>query len=537
MKMIKYCSFAVVVLFLLSLDVSGVDPAKYDLLIKGGRLVDGSGKPAFVGDLAIHQGKIVEIGTIPSEKAARVISAGGKVVAPGFIDVHTHLEESIKKHLTCDNFAQMGVTTAITGNCGGSAYPLGKWFEELEKSGVSINVGSLVGHNTARNVGMGIKTFVNRAPTPEELKRMEEVLEEGFGDGALGFSTGLIYTPGTYSKTDEIIALAKVAAKHHTLYVTHMRNEGLKIEASIQEALEIARSAGCPLQISHFKMQNKNRWGDSVKTIKMVEEARAKGEDVMVDQYLYTAGSTKINTVFPTWLFEKGVEDARERLKDPEIHTKVKKEMMEKLQERGVENYSYAVVAFYSKDKSFNGKSISEITELVRKKTGVEEEIEQAMDILMNGGADMIFHTMSNEDVENILQQPFTILASDAWAMSAEMESVPHPRCFGNNPRLLGRYVREKKMVTLEMAVKKMTSMPAQRFKIPNRGLLQQGYAADVVVFDPETITDMATFENPKQYPVGIDYVLVNGTVVVDHGKHSGAFPGKIIRKHPENGK
>jgi N-acyl-D-amino-acid deacylase len=503
-------------------------PAEFDLIISGGRVVDGTGNPWFKADVAVKDGRVAEIGRIDSSRAARVIDAKDLVVAPGFIDVHTHIEGAILDLPAAENFLRMGVTSVVTGNCGGSALPLGEWFTRLEQKGVSINVAALVGHNTVRRAGMN--GDFDRPPTTEELQKMRELVDQAMRDGAVGLSTGLEYVPGTYAKTDEIVELAKVAAKYGGVYASHMRNEGLDVEKSISEALAVGAQSGCPVEISHFKVSSKKRWGASAVTIKMVEDARAEGRQVTVDQYLYPAGSTGIGILFPSWLFEGGNEKTRERLQDAATRERVKRELIAKAAQDGFKDFSFAYVANHGANQSFNGKNIAEITKVVKQKTDVNSQAEQSIDLLLAGGAQMVLQKMSDQDVERIFKQPFTMVASDAGVIDAESASVPHPRGFGNNARVLGVYVREKRLVGLEEAIRKMSSLPAQTFKLWDRGLLRPGMAADIVIFDEKTVADRATFEQPKQYAAGIDYVIVNGLVVIEKGSHSGAKPGRVLR-------
>jgi N-acyl-D-amino-acid deacylase len=503
-------------------------PAEFDLIISGGRVIDGTGNPWFNADVALKDGRIAEIGRISPSRAARVIDAKDLIVAPGFIDVHTHIEGGILDLPAAENFLRMGVTSVVTGNCGGSALPLGEWFTRLEQKGISINVAALVGHNTVRHAGMN--GDFDRPPTTEELQKMRELVDQAMRDGAVGFSTGLEYIPGTYARTDEIAEMAKVSAKYGGVYASHMRNEDIDIEKSINETLAVGAQAGCPVEISHFKVSSKSRWGASAITIKMVEDARAQGRQVTVDQYLYPAGSTGIGILFPSWLFEGGNDKTRERLQDAATRERVKREMIAKSAQGGFKDFSFAYVANHRANQSFNGKNIPEITKIVKQKTDVNSQAEQAIDLLLAGGAQMVLHKMSDQDVERIFKQPFTMVASDAGVLDPEGSSVPHPRGFGNNARVLGVYVREKRLVGLEEAIRKMSSLPAQTFNLWDRGLLRPGMAADVVIFDEKTVADRATFEQPKQYAAGIDYVIVNGQVVIEKGSHSGAKSGKILR-------
>jgi N-acyl-D-amino-acid deacylase len=503
--------------------------AEYDLIISRGRVVDGAGNPWFEADLAIKDGRIAGIGRFDSSRAAKTLDAKGLIVAPGFIDVHTHIESSIFDLPLAENFLRMGVTSVVTGNCGGSALNLGEWFTRLEEKGVSINIAALIGHNTVRRAGMN--GDFDRPPTTEELQKMRDLIDQAMRDGAVGLSTGLEYIPGTYARTDEIVELAKVAAKYGGVYASHMRNEGLDIEKSIAETLTIGAQSGCAVEISHFKVSSRKRWGASATTIKLVEEARARGQQVTVDQYLYPAGSTGIGILFPSWLFEGGNEKTRERLQDAATRERVKRELIAKAASEGFKDFSFAYVANHRADQSFNGKNIAEITKMVKKKADTNSQAEQAIDILLAGGAQMVLRKMSDQDVERIFRQPFTMVASDAGVIDAASPSIPHPRGFGNNARVLGVYVREKKLIGLEEAIRKMSSLPAQTFNLWDRGLLRPGMAADIVIFDEKTVADRATFEQPKQYAVGFDYVIVNGQIVIEKGRHNGARSGRPLRK------
>ncbi|MFN7926602.1 MAG: D-aminoacylase [Blastocatellia bacterium] len=499
----------------------------FDLLIKNGRIVDGTGNPWFRADIAIKNGRIADIGHFADARAARIIDAHNQLVAPGFIDVHTHIEGGITRLPAAENFLQMGVTSVVTGNCGSSELPLGEWFQNLEKMGVSINIASLVGHNTIRHVGMN--GDFDRAPTAEELQRMRDLTAQAMRDGAVGFSTGLEYVPGTYAKTEEIVALAKIAAEHGGLYATHMRNEDATVEQSIKESLEVGAQANCPVQISHFKISSRSRWGASAITIKMVEDAHARGQQVTVDQYLYPASSTGIGILFPSWIFADG--KLNERLQDKTTRERIIREMIAKAKQGGFHDFSFAYVASHRANPNFNGKNIAEITAMMRKESSITAQAEQAIEILTAGGAQMVLQKMSETDVERIFRQPFTMIASDAGVIDVASDSVPHPRGFGNNARVLGEYVRQRKLVSVEEAIRKMTSLPAQTFHLWDRGLLRPGMAADVVIFDEKLVTDRATFQQPKQYPMGIEFVVVNGQVVIEKGNHLGVRAGQALRR------
>jgi N-acyl-D-amino-acid deacylase len=511
----------VCLLFLVTLPLGG-------LLIINGRVLDGTGNPWMTADVAIKDGHIASLGKFDAARAARTLDAQGKIVAPGFIDVHTHIEGSIRRLPLAENFLRMGVTSVVTGNCGGSELPLGGWFAQLEQQGVSFNVASLVGHNTVRRAGMN--GDFNRPPTEEELNRMRALVEQAMRDGAVGLSTGLEYLPGTYAKTDEIVELAKVAARYDGAYASHMRDEGLNAEQAINETLEVGRLSGCPVQISHFKIDSKKRWGASALTTKLVADARARGQQVTIDQYMYPASSTGLSIIFPSWVFEGGREESLKRLQDRATRLRIRQEVIEKAFKIGFTDLSFVFIANHQANQSFNGKNLAELARLVRKQSDIVAQAEQAIDMQIAGGAQVVLRKMSEADVERIFKQPFTMIASDAGVLEINSNSVPHPRGFGNNARALAVYTREKKLISLEETIRKMTSLPAQTFKLWDRGLLRPGMAADVVIFDEQAVRDHATFEQPKQYASGFEYVIVNGQVVLEKAQHTGAKAGKILR-------
>ncbi|MBK6480735.1 MAG: D-aminoacylase [Saprospiraceae bacterium] len=499
--------------------------AQNTILIKNGRILDGTGNSWYYSDLYVSNGIIQHIGKNLQFKADKIIDAHGLIVAPGFIDVHAHIEGGIMSKSTADNYLFDGVTTVVTGNCGNSAENLAEFFNRLDSLGVSINVASLVGHNTVRNQVMKMDA---RPPTTGEQKQMEVLVERGMKAGAVGLSTGLIYVPGTYSNTDEIIGLAKQIAKLGGVYASHIRNEGDSVEAAINEAITIGREANLPVEISHFKVTGKNNWGSSAKTLWMIEAARRSGVEVTVDQYPYTASSTNLHSRIPSWALAGGNDSLHIRLQSAAIKSNIIKEMSEDLKQMRFTDYTYAVVAYCSHDTSLNGKNIHEINLKWKRPATIESEINTLLDIADHGGAQMVYHQMSEEDVRNIMQSPYNMIGADGGVQTFG-RGVPHPRSYGTNSRVLGKYVREEKVLSLEEAVRRMTSLPAQKFGFKERGLLREGYKADIVLFDPEKVSDQATYEKPHAYAEGFEAVIVNGQLTIWDRQHTGAKGGKVI--------
>ncbi len=501
-----------------------------DVLIKNGRILDGTGNSWFMGDVAVKNGKIFRVGSALNLPAAKVIDASGKIVSPGFIDVHTHIEGDEVKNPTADNFLLDGVTTVVTGNCGASRTDLKQYFGMLDSLKLSINVASLIGHNDVRKAVMGT---ANRQPTGDEIQRMQAIVEKAMLDGAVGFSTGLIYIPGTYSTTPEVVALAKAAARHGGVYATHMRDEGDSVAVAIGEALQIGREAGMPVQISHFKLSGQQNWGRSRETLPLVMSARAEGIDVTIDQYPYTASSTSLSTLLPDEILADGPDSIAARLQRPEVRKYVSGYMQKRLAKRKLKHFSYPVVALYRADTAMNGKSIEQVNLLMGRRHKAKEEAETVMDMMIKGGASMVFHGMSEDDVKRIMQYPFNMFASDA-SIRVLNQGAPHPRGYGTNARVLGKYVREEGVISVEEAVRRMTSLPAQKFGLKDRGLLREGMTADVLVFDEKEVTDLSTYDKPHAYSKGFQYVLVNGEVVIAEGKHTGQRSGQTLRQSPK---
>ena len=505
----------------------------YDLIIRNARVIDGTGNPWFRADIAVKAGRIAAIGKFPAASADRTIDAKERVVAPGFIDVHTHIEGEIEKVPRADNFLLDGVTTVVTGNCGGSRLNLAEWFAGLEKIGTGINVASLVGHNTVRSEVMGT---ADRAATPDEIGRMQGLVEKAMREGAVGFSTGLIYIPGTYSNTEEVVALARAAAKYNGTYASHMRDEGEKVLEAITEAVTVGKETGMPVELSHFKIDNQRLWGASDKSLALVEKFRREGVDVVVDQYPYDRSSTNLGITLPSWALADGQSKIQERLTDPPTRERIAAEMEKNLRSLGHEDYSYAMIASFKPEPAYEGKTITEINQMKGRPKTVRAEIDTIFDLTLAGRVQMVYHSMGAVDVERIMRYPNTAVASDGGVREFGV-GVPHPRSYGNNARVLAEYVREQHVLTLEDAVRRMTSLPARTFRFADRGVVREGAAADLVVFDPARVQDKATFQKPHQYSEGFDFVIVNGKVAVENGQLTELRGGQVIRGGASTGK
>lgn len=500
--------------------------ADYDLIIENARIVDGTGKPAFEGAVAVKEGRVVGVGTL-SGSATEHLDAKGLVLAPGFIDVHTH-SENLAKIPAAENFLRMGVTTIVTGNCGNSRTDLAAFFKEISEAGMTLNVASLIGHNAVREAGMGGR-FI-RPPKPAELEAMKALVAKAMDDGAVGLSTGLIYVPGSFAKTEEIVALAKVAASHRGIYVSHMRHENVRITEAIDELLAIAREAKIPAQVSHLKLTGPSAWGRAEAVLAKLDAARAEGLKITHDQYAYTASSTGLRQTIPDSAFEGKREDFIARLDDPAKKAAIAAAMKETLKRLGQKDYSYAVIAKFGADPTWNGKSIPEVAKGIRGSDTLDDQIETILEIERRGGAGAVYHGMNEEDLVFFLKHPATMIASDGGPRVLG-EDVPHPRSYGNNARVLGRYVRELEVLPLEEAVRRMTSLPADTFGWADRGRIAPGAAADLVLFDPETVSDPSTFTDPHHYAVGFPEVIVNGKRVIREGALTGEKPGGPLRR------
>ncbi len=449
------------------------------------------------------------------------------MVTPGFIDVHTHCDRGIRRIPTVDNYALQGVTTIIGGNCGGHPFPLSKLFQEIEKNGTSLNFGCLIGHNTIRREVMGYKM---EPPTQEEMDKMKALVDQEMRAGGLGFSTGLSYLPGIYSQTEEIIELVSEVAPYFGVYASHIRDQGLHITEAIEEAIEIGEKNGLPVQISHIKLAHDAVWNETERITKPVEEARSRGVEVTIDQYPYTATSSGFTSSFPSWAYEGGEERFVERLQDLDTYKKIKAFVIERrlTSTKGINKLETIYISRCRQFPDYVGKNLKEILVSQGKEPTVDCAADLIIDIENNGGAGGVFFQMDEQDVEALMRLPYNMHASDGGVQEMG-KGVPHPRNYGTFPRVIARFVREKGILTLEEAIRKMTSLPAQTFRLKNRGMIKEGLFADIVIFDRETFLDKATYSEPHQYGQGFAYVIVNGEIVAEDGQHTGKLPGMIL--------
>jgi dihydroorotase/N-acyl-D-amino-acid deacylase len=499
----------------------------FDLLIRNGRIVDGTGSPWYRGDVAVRGDTIVRIAPRIDAPAARTIDAAGKVVSPGFIDIHTHARRGIFQVPTADNYVRQGVTTIMEGPDGSSPVPIKPLLDRVAATRVSPNFGMFVGQGSIRDQVIGP---VNRKATPAEIEKMVALVREGMTQGAFGLSSGLFYVPGTFTPTAEVIQLAKAAGEMGGIYISHMRDETAGILDSVRETIEIGEKGGLPTQVTHHKVIGAKNWGKSVETLKLVDEARARGVDATIDQYPYTASSTSIQAaLMPAWGLEGGRDAILKRLQTPSMRSELQKETARIiLEERGGGDPNNVQLARCDWDASLAGKRLGDVTKGRGLEPTVDNAAATALWIVEKGGCSGIFHAIGEDDLQRILRHPATMIGSDG-EIPIFGEANPHPRSYGTFARVLGRYVRELKVITLEDAVHKMSAFPAQRIGLADRGVLRVGLKADIAIFDPATVRDLATFERPHQYAEGVTQVIVNGQLVFEDGKMTAARPGRVL--------
>ena len=525
-----------------------------DLLIRGGQVIDGTGTPVRLADVAIEQGRIVVVGECDGRQARRVIDATAQVVAPGFIDIHTHSDFTLPLNPRAESKIRQGVTTEVVGNCGYSTAPVlpgraemlkdylgagAPWLELRETTfseymdtfpATSVNTVMQVGHATLRLMTMGME---EREPSPEELARMEGLLEEGLAAGALGMSCGLFTAPGNYARTDEMVSLARVLHRHGATYASHVRDEANHVFDAVREAIAVGEATGAKVQIAHLKLSGIDNWGQVEELLVEITAARQRGVNVNCDQYPYTAGTNPLRNLLPLWVQRGGVEAMLKRLRDPLVRDRLRSDIeADGLTNFGrVESWHAVRIAISPNQPELAGQTVGGVAA-----TRACDQLDAACDILLADGGHtrIVVTSMSEADVQQILRSPMVLVGSDGNSLAPygiTGQGKPHPRFYGTFPRVLGHYVRELGLLTLPLAINKMTGGSAAALGLVDRGTLQEGSWADVTVFDPQQIAERATYDEPHQYATGISTVLVNGEVVIDGGEHTGALPGRVLRR------
>lgn len=501
--------------------------APYDLVIHGGSVVDGTGAPRFRADVAITGDRITRVDRrgIPADRARASLDARDLIVAPGFIDHHAHIQTTIHEYPLAENFTRQGITTILASlHSGDQPWPLDAYMRSLK---VAPNVGFFAGHSWARTKVIGLE---NRAPTSAELDEMRRLVDDSMKAGALGLSTGLVYVPANFAKTDEVIELAKIAARHGGIYVSHMRDEATGLLDSVAELIRIAEEAGLPGQIQHHKAVGVSQWGWSAKTLAMIDAARARGLDITLDLYPYTASSTGSSVMFPQWALAGGREAFAKKVADPQTRARIEADMREIfVKERGGNDLKRVQFRTLPSDHRYDGKTLADLAADRKMPQTVDSGIQLVIELQLKGGFSAIYHSMDEADVQRIMRHPLAMFDTDGDPVGMGV-GFPHPRSYGTFPRVLGRYVRELKVLGLEEAIKKMTSMSADQIGQRERGRIMEGMFADLTVFDADAIQDRATYVDPHHFPIGIRHVIVNGVPIIRSGALTGATPGRVLK-------
>lgn len=525
MKRVMVVAGSVVVAVVALAGGSAQSPA-YSIVLRGGWIADGSGNPAYRGDVALAGNSIAAIAPRIDPRGAQVIDVAGRIVAPGFIDMHTHARRGIFEVPTADNYVRQGVTTVMEGPDGGSPVPLGAFLDKVAAARPAVNFGSFIGQGSVRQQIIG---EADRKATSDEIAKMAALVRQGMEEGAFGLSSGLIYVPGTFTPHAEVVELARVAGSLGGLYISHMRDEAAHVVDSVRDTIDVGERALMPAQVTHHKIVGVNNWGGSVKTLAMIDAARARGVDATVDQYPYTASSSGLTILLPGWSLDGGQTALVKRLADPTTRARIRSAAVDNIRyDRGGGDPKNVVIASCQWDPSLAGKSLADITRERGAEVTFENAAETLLTLVEKGSAQAVYHAMSEEDLERILKHPASMVASDG-EIPIFGKAAPHPRSYGTFARVLGRYVRDRKLLSLEEAVRKMSSFPAQRLGLVDRGLLRPGLKADLVVFDAAGVRDTATFERPHQYAEGFSLVVVNGEIVYRDGTMTGARPGRVL--------